>query len=170
MSGPIRDRPAMPSGYGIEAATGYLDWAEIEARLTASTEYWVATTRPDGRPHVVPRWGVWLDGRFWYDGSPETVHYRNAEMDPRCVLHLESGVAATVVEGSSVVPDPIVGLLGERLASVYAAKYGPQYVPQPDQWSDSGAGGMRTLIPHKIIAWTDFATDPTRFVFTEEQP
>ncbi|MEI6136703.1 MAG: pyridoxamine 5'-phosphate oxidase family protein [Chloroflexota bacterium] len=34
------------------------------ARLRTAMNYWIATTRPDGRPHAAPVWGVWLD-----DGS-----------------------------------------------------------------------------------------------------
>ncbi|HEX5616142.1 MAG TPA: pyridoxamine 5'-phosphate oxidase family protein, partial [Acidimicrobiia bacterium] len=70
MTDATRDRPQMPEGYGVpETDNGLLDWATIEARLVASQQYWMATVRPDGRPHVVPRWGVWLDGGLYYDGS-----------------------------------------------------------------------------------------------------
>ncbi|MDH3260349.1 MAG: IS110 family transposase [Acidimicrobiia bacterium] len=31
--------------------------------------------RHRGRPHLVPRWGVWLEGRFWYDGAVDTVRF-----------------------------------------------------------------------------------------------
>lgn len=91
MTTPAIDRPDMPKGYGVKTATRYVTWADVEQRLTESHHYWLATTRADGRPHVVPRWGVWLDNRFWCDGSPKTLHVRNLERDPRCVLHLESG-------------------------------------------------------------------------------
>ena len=37
--------------------------------------------RPDGTPHSVPRWGVWLDGRFWYDGAPTTRHTRRRPLN-----------------------------------------------------------------------------------------
>ena len=59
---PAADRPFMP-GYGVLPATegsGLMPWAEAERRLTASHDYWCATVRPDGRPHVMPVWGVWL--------------------------------------------------------------------------------------------------------------
>ena len=78
-----------------------IPWEEIEAQLRAAVDYWLVTTRPDGRPHVVPRWGVWLDGRFWYDGAATTVHARNLAVHPACALHLEDGAQAVVVEGSS---------------------------------------------------------------------
>lgn len=165
MTPPNIDRPEMPSGYGVEQATRYLEWPEVGARLTDSLNYWLATTRPDGRPHVVPRWGVWLDDAFWYDGSPETFHVKNLEHNPVCALHLESGTEVTIVEGRSIRPEPIVGELGERLAAEYGRKYGTQYSPEPDAWSDEIAGGMRTIAPDRVLAWTDFPKDLTRFTF-----
>ena len=117
MTEPRVDRPVMPEGYGVESATFDVAWATVVAKLTESPNYWLATSRPDGRPHVVPRWGVWLDGRFWYDGSPETVHVRNLEVNPSCTINLESGSDVVIVEGKSLRPDPIAGDLGERLAA-----------------------------------------------------
>lgn len=161
------DRPQLPDGYGIKEDGPYLDWEEVESRLVASTEYWLASTRPDGRPHVVPRWGVWLDNRFWYDGSPMTRHAMNVEENPACALHLESGTRVTIVEGRSRRSDPIGSELGERLAAEYGRKYRELgYAPTPDSWSDELAGGMRIMVPDKAIAWSEFPTDLTRFTFT----
>lgn len=165
MSTPTRDRPAMPQGYGVESAVGYVEWEEMEHRLRESSNYWLSTTRPDGRPHVVPRWGVWLDGCFWYDGSPKTIHARNLQGNTHCVLHLESGKEVTIVEGTSGPSAPILGELGERLATEYARKYGPTYTPAPDAWSDEVAGGMMVLTPLKAIGWTEFPADLTRYTF-----
>ncbi len=165
MSEPRPDRPEMPEGYGVEQAEEFVSWETIEAKLRDSHHYWMSTTRRDGRPHVVPRWGVWLDGRFWYDGSPETLHVRNLERDPRCVLHLESGEQATIIEGESLRADPIQGELGDRLAAEFARKYAPEYAPEPSAWADEPAGGMRTLTPVKALAWTRFPKDVTRYIF-----
>jgi len=92
----IVDRPIVPDGYGVTEEGPYLEWADVEDWLAEATEYWLASTWPDGRPHVVPRWGVWLDERFWYDGSPETRHARNLSINPACALHLESGTTVTI--------------------------------------------------------------------------
>ena len=165
MSSRERDRPDMPEGYGVEQADRFVPWEDIDRRLRDSHHYWIATTRAGGRPHVVPRWGVWLDGALWYDGSPETVHVRNLDRDPRCALHLEDGQEAVIMEGRSVASDPIEGDLGASLAAEYARKYGSDYSPAPDAWSDEIAGGMRTLRPEKVLAWTEFPKDLTRYRF-----
>lgn len=156
----------MPDGYGVEQASSFVDWDTIEERLQESLNYWLSTTRPDGRPHVVPRWGVWLDGRFWYDGSPETIHVQNLEVNRSCVLHLESGTNVVIIEGESRRADPIEGELGVRLAGEYARKYGPEYTPTADAWSDDIAGGMRHMAPERVLAWSDFPKDLTRYTFS----
>ena len=70
---PRTTRPEFPDGYGLpETTDGLLDWSRVEQRLRDAQHYWIASVRPDGRPHSVPRWGVWLDGAFWYDGAPTT--------------------------------------------------------------------------------------------------
>ena len=164
---PAIDRPEMPDGYGVPDSTdGLLAWGQVEERLIASPQYWMATTRPDGRPHVVPRWGVWLDGHLFYDGAPTTVHVQNLRQNPACVLHLEDGWQAVIVEGTAFPADPPGLELGTRIAAAIGAKYGDKgYSPEPDAWEGTDAGGLVRFDPVKAMAWFDFPTDVTRFRF-----
>lgn len=159
------DRPALPDGYGVEDAGPFLSWEEIGNRLSGARNYWLSTTWPDGRPHVIPRWGVWIDELFWYDGSPETRHAKNLSHNPACALHLESGDEVTIVNGVSTPSDPVSGGLGESLSEEFGRKYAPTYSPRPDSWSDEIAGGLRILTPKKVIAWSDYPKGLTRFTF-----
>lgn len=167
---PSPDRLELPDGYGLpETDAGLLEWSAVEARLRSALHYWMATTRPDGSPHVVPRWGVWVDGRFWYDGSPDTVHAKNLNVNPGCVLHLENGREAVIVEGVSEAAEPPGLELGARLAAEMSAKYGEHgYAPAADAWEGPGAGGLRVLAPIKAMAWFEFPTDVTRFRFRHD--
>lgn len=167
---PRRDRPQMPEGYGVPASTdGLLTWAAVEARLASAPQYWMASTRPDGRPHVVPRWGVWVDGRFWYDGAPTTVHVRNLSRNAACTLHLEDGWQVVIVDGTSRPAQPPGIEFGQRLAADFARKYGSGgYEPEPDSWEGPHAGGLRVFTPAIALAWFDFPTDVTRFRFAAD--
>lgn len=159
-------RPEMPDGYGVVESGPMLDWETVETRLVDSVHYWLSTTRPDGRPHVVPRWGVWVDEQFFYDGSPQTRHARNLAVNPNCALHLEDGIAVTILEGISTVPDPVTGELAERMSAEFIRKYeNLGYAPGPDSWSGEGAGGLHVFVPRTAIAWSQFPTDLTRFAF-----
>ncbi len=75
---PKSSRPYMP-GYGILNASegrGLLAWDWAVERLTKARNYWVATTCPDGRPHCVPVWGVWLDDAFYFSSGAYNPKYQ----------------------------------------------------------------------------------------------
>ena len=168
MAEPKTDRPLMPEGYGVpETTEGLLAWGDVEARLVDSSQYWMATARGDGRPHVVPRWGVWIDGGLYNDGSPATLHARNVAARGDCVLHLEDGWQAVIVEGTAAPADPPGLELGGRIAGEMRRKYGEKgYEPEPDAWEGEAAGGLVRFTPVKAMAWFDFPDDVTRFRFT----
>ncbi|MEP6853061.1 MAG: pyridoxamine 5'-phosphate oxidase family protein [bacterium] len=164
-SPPVAQRPDFPDGYGLPAtAEGLLEWGVVERRLIDSLHYWLATVRPDGTPHVVPRWGVWLDGRFWYDGAPSTRHVRNLIHNSACALNLESGTEAVIVEGRSEATRADADGLGRRLAAEFVKYHDSGYAPSADSWSEEG-GGLRVLTPHRALAWFNFPADATRFRF-----
>lgn len=158
----------MPEGYGTpEGQEGMLEWPIIEARLLEERHYWMATTRPDGRPHVVPRWGAWVDGLLYYDGSPETVHARNARHNPACTLHIGDGQEAIMIDGSTRPSEPVTGELGSLVSAEIGRKYGESgYTPEPDAWSGPDAGGLMVFTPDKALAWFEFPVDLTRFRFS----
>lgn len=162
MLNPRVSRPHFPEGY-VSNPTRWLAWAEVEARLQAALHYWLITVSPHGRPHAVPLWGVWVEGCFYFDGSPQTRHARNLNHNPQVIVHLESGAQVVIIEGEGrAVPRPEPAL-ATALATAYAAKYAVLgYAPEPTQWDE---GGLYRVVPHKVLAWNDFATDPTRFIF-----
>jgi hypothetical protein len=57
--GARRSRPKTERSYGIpENADGMLSWEFVREKMANDQNYWVVTTRPDGRPHARPTWGV----------------------------------------------------------------------------------------------------------------
>lgn len=166
MADPRRSRPTFPDGYGLpDSDDGLLEWARLREHLVASKHYWLATVRPDGRPHVIPRWGVWLDDRFWYDGSPTTRHARNLEHNPHVTLNLENGWEAVIVEGVSEPTRADADGLGARLAAAFGKYAADGYSPEPSAWAGDDGGGLRVLTPATAMAWFSFPTDATRFTF-----
>ena len=160
---PEISRPVFPEGYGVPGdGPGPLSWAQVLDRLTGSLHYWLATVRPDGRPHLVPRWGVWLDGRFFYDGAPSTRHARNLAENPHVALSLENGREAVIVEGRSQ-PARADVTIGARIAQAFGKYHESGYHPGPDSWSGADGGGLRVITPARAMAWFDFPTDCTRF-------
>jgi len=162
-----RSRPTLPDGYGLpDDDTGLQEWETVETKLAHAETVWLATTRPDGRPHVVPRWGVWLDNQFFYDGAPTTVHVRNLATNDRVALHLESGTDVVIVNGTSGPTTPPSTWLAVQLVAAFHHKYaGSGHAPGLDAWSDEIAGGLCRLEPHGALAWASFPTDATRWTF-----
>jgi general stress protein 26 len=155
---PVVERPTIPPEYGNP--TQRLEWEDVERRLESATVYWIASTRPDGRPHVIPRDGMWLDGGLYYGGSPETVHYRNITHNPHVAVHIGDGQEAIIVEGQVVIEKPTEDMAA-RLADESFAKY-PQYGRlEPGLYM----GGVSVLRPRRVLAWTSFTENATRFRF-----
>ena len=153
----------MPQGYGLSApgvTFKPLPFAWVEERMAASRNYWVATTRHDGRPHVIPVWGLWLDGAFFFSTDPDSLKGRNIARDPRVVVHLESGDEVVVMEGD-LVREHDAGALS-RFSEAYDAKYRVR----PDV-SDPDAGPVYRLKHHTALAWLekDFPSTATRWQF-----
>lgn len=155
-------RPKFPKGYADNPAS-YVTWEWVAAQMTESKNYWLCSVRPNGHPHVIPRWGVFIDNKFFYDGSPETRHARNVAENPHVSLHLESGDQAVIMEGiSQAVGKPESGL-AIRLAQEYRRKYTQHgYSPEPSQWDE---GGLYVFTPYQCLAWTVFFENPTKFEF-----
>jgi nitroimidazol reductase NimA-like FMN-containing flavoprotein (pyridoxamine 5'-phosphate oxidase superfamily) len=154
---PVAELLDLPPEYGVPEEP--LAWAEVAERLTRAPHYWLATVRPDGRPHVVPLDGLWLEDAWYFGGSAATVKQRNLNANPRATLHLEDAASAVIVEGvcEEIAPD---AELAARLAAASKAKYG--FAPDPAAYMASGVWRLR---PARVLSWRRFPRDATRFVF-----
>ncbi len=92
-------RPHM-EGYGVPASSeGILPWKWAEERLSNSHNYMLSTVRPDGSPHVMPVWGIWLNGAFYFSTAASSRKAKNLEANPKCVVCNERADEAAIVEG-----------------------------------------------------------------------
>lgn len=157
---PKPGRPDMPAGYGIrQDSAGLLPWSWVDERMARSRNYWVVTTRPDGRPHARPVWGVWVDGCFYFGTDRRSRKARNLAENPALLVHLESGDEAVILEG--VAEEVTDGAVLARYADAYEAKY--QFRPDPGD-----AGGVTYALRHQVaFAWleSDFPGSATRWQF-----
>jgi nitroimidazol reductase NimA-like FMN-containing flavoprotein (pyridoxamine 5'-phosphate oxidase superfamily) len=164
---PRSERPAIPKGYGVpDTLDGTREWSWARERLESTINYWVATVRPDDRPHVHPIWGVWIDERFYSEGGSDTRWARNIAQNPAVVVHVERGDDAVIVHGSAeeaLDPPPE---LEERLIEAFGAKYQSRYgyTPKPGAWRE---GGLYAVTPSIALAWGRFPKDVTRFRFAD---
>jgi PPOX class probable F420-dependent enzyme len=159
---PAASRPHMP-GYGIapaDAGDGLLPWSWAVHRLEEAVRYWVATTGPDGSPHLAAVWGLWLGGAFHFSTGGGSRKARNLAADPRCAVTPEQAAESVVVQGvASRVTDP-AGL--STLLAAYRRKYGSGF-PDPLQ------NPVFTVHPRVVVGVIEreeqFTTTATRWVF-----
>jgi hypothetical protein len=166
MPQPRVGRPHIQDGYGIpDHLDGVLDWSWARERLTDESIYWVASVGPHNRPHVTPIWGVWVDEAFWMEGGARTRRFRNLAVNPATVVTVERGNDAVILEGDAELVTDIDDDLAERLLSAYR-KYLPThgYEAERSNW-DMGIWRVR---PRKVMAWSDFPADTTKWTFSDE--
>jgi PPOX class probable F420-dependent enzyme len=81
----------------------------------------LATSRPDGRPHAMPTWFWWDDGRLYFITASGTQKARNLAAQPWVVAHFGDGDDVLFVEGEArAVADPAEK---ERVDAGYRQKY-----------------------------------------------
>ncbi len=156
-------RLSIPAGYNAAAAdeTTLLPWTHVVARLERAENYWLATTRPDGRPHVTPVWGVWVEDALYFDGIPTALWARNMVRNPAIAVHLESGVDVVILEG---IGEDVTTIADHALAFQIVQQWDAKYsrlTPDPI------TNGIFRLRPSIARAWTRFPDDATRWQFSD---
>jgi hypothetical protein len=141
--------------------------------MAQARNYWIGTTDPDGAPHTVPVWGVWLDDTLFFGGG-QTRWMRNLARNPAALVHLESGDDVVIIEGiAEWVTDRT---LLRRASRASAVKYegakdtGDDASTQAgdDTGGDTGGEGIFALRPRVVYAWGQSLKNPTRWRFDEQ--
>ncbi|MGR8010850.1 pyridoxamine 5'-phosphate oxidase family protein [Streptomyces hypolithicus] len=114
--------------YSDEEATA-ASWPDAVARLAAAELFWLTTVRPDGRPHVTPLLGVWLDDALYFCTGPAERKAKNLAASPHVALTTGANTLHEgfdlVIEGKAAQDTDEARL--RRLAAAYATKYGPEW-------------------------------------------
>ncbi len=118
---PKATRPHMPDYGLLKSKKGLLPWKWAEAKLKKSRQYWIATTRPDGRPHVMIIWGLWMDGRLYFSTGKTSRKARNLASNPNCTMCTDDSGEAVILEG--VVEHEREGETIRNFLRLYEKKY-----------------------------------------------
>ena len=148
----------MPAGYVPKGTKpNFLSWEWVTERLERSHNYCICTTRPDGRPHAAPVWGVWHDGAVLFSTDPSSRKAKNLAANPAVTIHLESGDETVILEGQI---EKIK--LSSGIDDAYNRKYKMRLSSFP------GPVSLFSLSPKKVMAWRekDFVTSATKWQFT----
>ncbi|HZD11087.1 MAG TPA: pyridoxamine 5'-phosphate oxidase family protein [Candidatus Binatia bacterium] len=122
-------------------------WRAIEARLGREMNVWIATVRGDGRPHLVPVWFVWLDGKIYFATGINTQKFVNLRANQNVALALPDIGSVVIIEGEAHAADRNTT---EALADYFFHKYEWDF-----RYDDSVDWRLVEVTPHKILAWGD---------------
>lgn len=117
---------------------------EAEARLRQASVLWLASVRPDGRPHLVPVWFAYLQGAFYLAVAPGSVKVRNLRAAPRAALALEDGTHPLIAEGGV---EFLEGPASAELRSAFRGRY---------DWDLEGEqeySQILRLVPERWLSW-----------------
>lgn len=106
---------------------------------------WLATTRPDGRPHVTPIWYRFVDGRFWMCATARAVKVRNLATNAACTVALADIGRPSVAEGRA--------RLHRREDGTFPAAVVAAFVAGFDWDIDADPDGYTRLIEVEIERW-----------------
>ena len=160
---PAADRPVTMAEYGVpDDLEGVLPWSWAAERLEGYRNYWVTTVSPDGAPHSMPVWGVWLDDRpgFYFSCAPTAHKARNLETNKQVVVGGDSTVEVISLEGrADVVTDD-----GELMAMIDAwiAKYGDEV----EEADEASIAEMREFMTQNAV----YAVRPIKAFGVIERP
>jgi hypothetical protein len=155
MPEPRAELPYMP-GYDemIEASGGKtLPWSWAEERLTVCRNLWLTTIRPEGGPHMMPVWGVWIDGAFAFSTGAGSRKAKNFRGNPKVAIATDDGAEAVVIEGDvAVMPSwshaPFIAAYKEKYDWALDDSWAPFYVVKPRiafgirEYGDKDVGGV----------------------------
>jgi Pyridoxamine 5'-phosphate oxidase len=150
----------MPA-YGLAAADageGLLPWSWAEDRLRDARNYWVSTVRENGAPHSAPVWALWFDDAVVFSTSPRSRKALNLARDGRCVIGVERGDDAVIVEGAT---RELPAARRSDYYAAYQAKYDFDVSDMPDP--------LYVVTPRLVFGFIgtpgQFETTATRWTF-----
>ena len=88
--------------YGSAALPWSRPWDVLVSDTpTADLTFFVATVRPDGRPHSAGVGAVWVDDALYFVGGPGTRRSRNLAKNPACSVSVRLRGMDLVLEGDA---------------------------------------------------------------------
>ena len=154
---PSRDRPHIPTGYGItESRDGLLEWERVSSAITTADIYWLSTVGRGG-PHLVPLHATAVDGEVFLSGDDASRWTRNLTDDQRIQVGLDQDGLQVMVRGAAALETPSRERF-ELVNGLLKGKYG---------WSFDEPLPMWIVSPNTVLAFDPdaFAASPTRFTF-----
>lgn len=133
-----------------------LSQSELDAFLSEPHIAVVATSGPTGKPHAMPIWYAWRDGKVLFHTGGDSKKARNLRKNSRVSVVVDTKVApykVVVIEGTArelpgdaaLARDVAIAYLGPKQGARYAERSG-----EP--------GTLVEVTPTKVMSW-DYARE-----------
>ena len=133
-----------------------LSQSELDTFLSEPHIAVVATTGPSGKPHAMPVWYLWRDGKVLFHTGPESKKLRNLRKNDRISVVVDTKTApykVVVIEGTAreltgdlnLSHEVAIHYLGQKMGEAYAAR-------------SSEPSRLVEVTPTKVISW-DYARE-----------
>ena len=114
-----------------------------KASIRETDDFWLATVRPTGAPHLVPIWAILVDEVIYMATPPKSQKVRNLLANSGAVLALPDTRNVLIMEGKSRI-------LEQNAPAGVFERFKEKY-----DWSFTPGGEWILLdfVPFKIIRW-----------------
>jgi hypothetical protein len=156
-------------------ATEAVSWQQVSDALAAAELYWLTTVRRDGRPHITPLIGAWVDDAFVFCTGPEEQKAQNLSHSTSVAVTTGANTwndgLDVVVEGDAERVTGLDALTG--CADVIREKYQGvwDFTPDDDGFGhtddsgDSHIADVYRVRPAKVLAFAKSPHGQTTFRF-----
>jgi hypothetical protein len=126
------------AGFSSEGAVA-TTWARGRTILAGAEVYWVSSVRPDGRPHVTPLLGIWLNGAMYFCTGDNERKAKNLAENPHCILT----TGCNNLDGLDMVVEGAVTKVSDKTelqsaGTAYESKYGSRFTAPEGTWFGLG--------------------------------
>jgi general stress protein 26 len=133
-------------------------WAQGREVIEEAALYWLSTVRPDGRPHVTPLLGIWLDGALYFCTGSNERKAKNLAQNPHCILT----TGRNTIDGLDLVVEGEAAKVGDEaelqgVADTYESKYGAAFTAPEGTWFGLGDSIRRgEALVYRVVPVTAF--------------
>ena len=116
-----RGMPIAEQSIATNGVTSVTPWTEARDRFAEMNRYWLATVCPDGRPHLMPVFGIRVGDALYFTAARTSRKAKNLALNARCVVVADVPTLDVVVEGEAARVSDEAKL--HLVADAYASKH-----------------------------------------------
>jgi hypothetical protein len=139
-------------------------WSWALERLEKSHNYWIATSRSDGQPHLMVVWGIWWRDSFWFSTGSHTQS-KKSRWQPSLRHRHGKADEAVILEGTA--QEVLDRAVWKQLIEIYNRKYGGDLGPL----LESSGSLIFRVTPQTVFGQDEHAENfteaVTRWTFTK---